>query len=96
MRKYDHSSLDPAADTVGRQTFSTLAAAGAALAGEAVCVLVEWTESNTAASSSLTSSVLYVHSGNGHWYFGIVVLIGVVLPAPRGAVSMGETRWQSM
>ena len=83
MRKYDHSSLDPAADTVGRRTFLTLAAARAALAGEAVCVPVP-------------SSVSYVHSGNGHWYFGIVVLIGVVLPAPRGAVSMGETRWRSM
>ena len=59
---------------MGRRIFSTLAAAGAALVGEAACVPVEWTDSNTAATSSLTSSVSYVHSGNGHWYFGIVVL----------------------
>ena len=59
---------------MGRHTFSTLAAAGAALASGAECVPVEWTDSNMAASSSLTSSVSYVHSGNGHWYFGIVVL----------------------
>ena len=93
---------------MGRRTFSTLAAAHAALAGEAVCMPVEWTDSNTAASSSLTFSVSYVHSGNGHWYFGIVVLcvpgrsfvffvvvlVVVVLPAPRGAVRMWETRWR--
>ena len=106
VRKYDHSSLDPAADTAGRRTFSTLAAARAALAGEAVCMPVEWTDSSTAGSSSLTFSVSHVHSGNGHCYFGIVVLcvpgrsfvffvvlVVVVMPAPRGAVRMGETRW---
>ena len=89
------------------RTFTTLVAGSAALAGEAVCMPVEWTDSNTAASSSWTFSVSYVHSGNGHWYFGIivlcvpgrsfvffVVLVVVVLPAPRGAVSIGETRWQ--
>ena len=59
---------------MGRRTFSTLAAARAALAGEAVCMPVEWTNSSTAASSSLTFSVSYVHSVNGHCYFGIVVL----------------------
>ena len=92
---------------MGRQTFSTLAAARAALAGEAVCMPVKWTDSTTAASSSLTFSVSHVHSGNGHCYFGIVVfcvpgrsfvffvvLVVVVMPAPRGAVRMGETRWR--
>ena len=107
VRKYDHSSLDPAADTVGRRTFSTLAAARAALAGEAVCMPVEWTDSSMAASSSLMFSVSHVHSGNGHCYFGIVVLcvpgrsfvffvvlVVVIMPTPRGAVRMGETRWR--
>ena len=56
------------------RTFTTLVAGSAALAGEAVCMPVEWTDSNTAASSSWTFSVSYVHSGNGHWYFGIIVL----------------------
>ena len=78
------------------------------MAGGAACVPVEWTNSNMAASLSLRSSVSYVHSGNGHRYFGIVVLcvpgrsfvffvvlsVGV-LPAPRGAVSIKETRWRS-
>ena len=49
VRKYNHSSMDPAADTVGHWTFLTLAAASAALASEAVCVPVEWTKSNAAA-----------------------------------------------
>ena len=35
---------------------------------------VEWTESSTAASSSVTPAVSYVQLGNGHLYFGIVVL----------------------
>ena len=77
MRKYDQPLLDPAAEIVGRRTLSSLvfgavfgAALGAAAATPgAVCVPAEWTESKTAASASVTSSVSKVHSGNGHLYF---------------------------
>ena len=56
MRKYDQSSLDPAAEIVGRRTLSSLvfgAVFGAALGAAAgtpgaVCVPAEWTESKTA------------------------------------------------
>ena len=88
---------------MGRQIFFTLVAAGAALAGGAVCVPVEWTDRNTVASSSLTSSVSYVYSGNGHRYLGtvvlcvpgrsfvfFVVLVVGVFPALRSAVSIEE------
>ena len=37
-----------------------------------VCTPFEWTESNTAASASSTSSVSYEHSGKGQWYFGMI------------------------
>ena len=50
---------------MGRRTFSTLAAARAALAGEAVCMPVEWTDSSTAASSSLTFSFHMCIQGTG-------------------------------
>ena len=32
---------------------------------------LECAEINAAASASSTSSVSYMHSGNGHWYFGM-------------------------
>ena len=39
--------------------------------GAATCVPFECTEISTTASASSTSSVSYVHSGNGHFYFGM-------------------------
>ena len=82
MRKYDQSSLDPAAEIVGRRTLSSLvfgAVFGAAAATPgAVCVPAEWTESKTAASASVTSSVSKVHSGNGHLYF-VPICCGLTL-----------------
>ena len=41
------------------------------LVGAATCVPFECTEISTAASASSTSAVSYVHSGNGHLYFGM-------------------------
>ena len=72
VKKYVHSSLDPAAEIVGRLTLSILAALVCCeLVGAATCVPFECTEISTAASASSTSSVSYVHSGNGHLYFGM-------------------------
>ena len=39
--------------------------------GAATCVPFECTEISMAASASSTSAVSYVHSGNGHLYFGM-------------------------
>ena len=72
--KYVQSSLVPAAEIVGRRTFSILAAIVCWVPEFSVdvCMPFEWTESNTAASASSTSSVSYEHSGKGQWYFGMI------------------------
>ena len=72
--KYVQSSLVPAAEIVGRRTFSILAAIVCWVPEFSVdvCTPFEWTESNTAASASSTSSVSYEHSGKGQRYFGMI------------------------
>ena len=57
---------------MGRLTLSILVALVCGeLVGAATCVPFECTEISTATSASLTPAVLYVHSGNGHLYFGM-------------------------
>ena len=57
---------------MGRLTLSILGALVCGeLVGAATCVPFECTEISTAASASSTSAVSYVHSGNGHLYFGM-------------------------
>ena len=57
---------------MGRLTLSILAAiVRCELVSAATCVPFECTEISTAASASSTSSVSYVHSGNGHLYLGM-------------------------
>ena len=73
MRKYDQSSLDPTEEIVGGRTFLSLVfevvLVDSVATPGAVWGPVEWTDSKTAASTSVSSSVSYVRSGNGHFYF---------------------------
>ena len=72
--KYDHSSLAPALEIVGRRTFSTLAAElWLAWAGGVEWNPLEWTVRRTAARSSVTSAVSYSQAGNGQLCFGMFV-----------------------
>ena len=78
VRKWHHSSLDPADDMVSRHTFLILAVA--CVVGWQVVCTCAWTLRSTVASLSFTSSVFYSHLGYGHLCFGVVCF-------PRGNLS---------